>query len=126
MMRLGTIAQALYMRLFFHFANRFDGRSRKQLTFAKRYDDICNEWLGGLAIAKYRSNILDRLGPHLDQLVGEGFLASYGVESARTREGFVLAFRPGAVFFQDYDRFYRLPQSKPCLDGYSPRPITGR
>ena len=32
MMRLGTIGQAFYMRLFFHFANRFDGRSRKQGT----------------------------------------------------------------------------------------------
>jgi len=47
MMRLGTIGQALYMRLFFHFANRYDGHGKRKLSFAKRYDDICNEWLGG-------------------------------------------------------------------------------
>jgi hypothetical protein len=40
-------------------------------------------------------------------LKNEGFLASYSVDKARTREGFVLTLRPGAAFFQDYDRFYR-------------------
>ena len=107
MMRQGTIGQALYMRLFFHFANLHNGNNAKHLVFQKRYDDICNEWLGGLIIVEHRSKILDRLGSHLQGLVEENFLASYAVEKARSREGFVMTFRPGETFFEDYDRFYR-------------------
>ena len=88
-----------------------------RLEFTKRYDDICTEWLGGLVIVKHRSKIRDRLGPHLDQLVALGFLASYAIAEAKTRPGFVLTFRPGALFFQDYDRFYRHPiRTQPGLD----------
>src|SRR5712692_5281375 len=69
MQRLGTIGQALYMRLFFHFANRYDGHHRNRLSFPKRYDDICAEWLGGLTVHKHKSIIeRDQLGPHLRQL----------------------------------------------------------
>src|SRR5271165_2440376 len=108
MMRLGTIGQALYMRLFFHFANLYDDQRKKRLAFPKRYDDICNEWLGGLKILDYKSQIIkDQLGPHLMQLINAGFLSSYAIEKAKTRPGFVITFRPGVVFFQDYDRFYR-------------------
>ena len=108
MRELGTIGQALYMRLFFHFANHYDGHHDKRLKFDKRYDDICREWLGGLTVLKHRSKILqEQLGVHLDQLRAGGFLVSYGLEPARTREGFVITFRPGARFFADYDRFYR-------------------
>lgn len=108
MQQLGTIGQALYMRLFFHFANLYDGHHRKRLTFAKRYDDICAEWLGGLAVRPYQSIIeRDQLGPHLRQLVRAGFLASYMIAEAKGRGGFVISFRPGAAFFADYDRFYR-------------------
>ncbi len=108
MSRLGTVGQALYMRLFFHFANPYDGRNAKRLTFPKRYDDVCAEWLGGLTVLAHRSKIIaEQLGPHLDQLVAERFLSSYAVEKARSRDGFVVTFRPGAVFFEDYDRFYR-------------------
>jgi hypothetical protein len=110
MSQLSTIGQATYMRLFFHFANLYDGRNRKRLAFAKRYDDICTEWLGGLVVAQHKSKIEERLGSHLTQLVRLGFLASYSVDKARTSPaagGFVLTFRPGATFFDDYDRFYR-------------------
>ena len=108
MSQLGTIGQALYMRLFFHFANLYDGRNAKRLTFPKRYDDVCAEWLGGLTVLSHRSKIIaEQLGAHLDQLVTERFLSSYAVEKARSRDGFVITFRPGAVFFEDYDRFYR-------------------
>ena len=41
------------------------------------------------------------------QLVRAGFLASYAIEKAETREGLVITFRPGQQFFTDYDRFYR-------------------
>ncbi len=108
MQQLGTIGQALYMRLFFHFANLYDGHHRKRLTFVKRYDDICVEWLGGLVIHPYQSIIeRDQLGPHLRQLVQAEFLASYTISDAKGRGGFVIAFRPGSAFFADYDRFYR-------------------
>jgi hypothetical protein len=56
MARLGTIGQALMMRLFFHFANHYDGQTPRQLKFEKRYDDICAEWLGGLTVLKYRES----------------------------------------------------------------------
>lgn len=105
---LGTIGQALYMRLFFHFANLYDGRNTRGLAFPKRYDDLCNEWLGGLTILSHRSQIIrDQLGPHLDQLVAAGFLTSYAIEKAKGRDGFVVTMRPGQLFYDDYDRFYR-------------------
>jgi len=108
MSRLGTIGQALYMRTFFHFANLYDGRSGSKLTFQKRYDDLCTEWLGGLTVLHHRSKIIgEQLGPHLDQLVAEGVLASYAVAKARSSDSFVVNFRPGETFFRDYDRFYR-------------------
>jgi hypothetical protein len=96
------------MRLFFHFANLYDGRNGKRLAFQKRYDDVCNEWLGGLTVLKYKSKIIgEQLGQHLDQLVRAGFLESYVIGSAKNGEGFVLSFRPGVTFFEDYERFYR-------------------
>jgi hypothetical protein len=111
MARLGSIGQALYMRLFYHFANLYDGHHKDRLRFEKRYDDICAEWLGGLKVLRYRSDILkDQLGVHLQQLQQVGFLASWQLEKAQTREGFVIAFRPGATFFTDYQRFYRRGQ----------------
>jgi hypothetical protein len=105
---LGTIGQALYLRLFFHLANIHDGRDGKRLVFRKRYDDICTEWLGGLTILKHKSRIIGKqLGQHIDQLVAAGFLASYVVKKAENGDGFVIVFRPGKGFFEDYERFYR-------------------
>lgn len=114
MTALGTIGQALYMRLFFHLANLYDEQSPQRLIFQKRYDDICTEWLGGLTILAHRSKIIgEQLGRHLDQLVSAGFLQSYLIEPARTqrRAGFTLTFRPGPMFFDDYNRFYCRKQS---------------
>jgi hypothetical protein len=95
------------MRLFFHFATHYDGHHRDRVTFKKRYDDICAEWLGGLTVLKHRSKILgEQLGIHLAQLVKVGFLRGYDLTPAEVRDGFVLTFRPGAAFFTDYQRFY--------------------
>lgn len=108
MTELGTIGQALYMRTFFHFANLYDGRNRSRLSFQKRYNDLCSEWLGGLTVLRHRSKIIgEQLGPHLDQLVAAGVLTSYGVAKSKNSEDFVVSFRPGETFFRDYDRFYR-------------------
>jgi hypothetical protein len=105
MQQLGTIGQALFMRLFFHFANLYDGHHRSRLSFSKRYDDMCAEWLGGLVVLKYLEQ--EQLGPHLRELVRAGFLASYKITDAKGRGGFVITFRPGTAFFADYDQFYR-------------------
>jgi len=75
-----------------------------------RYDDICTEWLGGLTILKHKSKIGEQLGQHIGQLVATGFLASYTVKKAENRDGFVIVFWPGVVFFEDYERFYRRRQ----------------
>jgi hypothetical protein len=108
MQALGTIGQAIYMRLFFHFANLFDGHHKNRLTFPKRYDDICREWLGGLKVHTTRSAIeRDQLGPHMRDLIRAGFLASYAITKAKSGEGMIVSFRPGPTFFADYDRFYR-------------------
>jgi hypothetical protein len=105
---LGTIGQALYMRLFFHFANLHDGRNGEHLFFRKHYDDICTEWLDGLTILKHKSKIVrEQLGQHIGQLVAAGFLASYMVKKAENGDGLFIVFRPGVGFFEDYERFYR-------------------
>ncbi len=105
---LGTIGQALYMHLFYNFAIMYDGHHKQRLTFRKQYSDICAEWLGGLTVHLQKSIVEhNQLGSHLRQLVGVGFLASYAIKKAETREGLVITFRPGQQFFTDYDRFYR-------------------
>jgi hypothetical protein len=107
MQELGTIAAALYMRLFYYFATRYEGHLLERIVFKKRYDDICTEWLGGITVLKYRSKILgEQLGTHLDQLVSAGFLRSYALTPAEGRDGFVLTFRPGDRFKADYQTFY--------------------
>jgi hypothetical protein len=107
MQELNTIGAAFYMRLFYHFATHYDGHHLDRIVFKKRYDDICNEWLGGITILKHRSKILgEQLGIHLDQLVSLGFLRSYALTPAESRNGFVLTFRPGERFKTDYQTFY--------------------
>jgi hypothetical protein len=108
MMQLGTIGQALYMRIFFHFANLYTGVNGSHLAFQKRYDDVCAEWLGGLTVHRQRSFIEGRqLGVHLKQLVDAEFLSGYDITKAKGRDGFILTVKPGRAFFEDYDRFYR-------------------
>src|SRR5665213_1666131 len=103
----GTIGQALYLRLFFHFANLYDGRNGQVLSFPKRYDAICAEWLGGLTVLAHASKITgEQLGIHIERLIAVKFLSRYTLTKARSGTGFVLTFVPGEAFFEDYDRFY--------------------
>ncbi|MDP3077957.1 replication initiator protein A [Bradyrhizobium sp.] len=107
MQELSTIGSAFYMRLFYHFATHYDGHRLDRIAFKKRYDGICAEWLGGITVLKHRSKILgEQLGIHLDQLVSLGFLRSYALTPAESRDGFVLTFRPGDRFKADYHTFY--------------------
>ena len=47
--------------------------------------------IGGLTVLQHRSKIVgEQLGPHLDALVATGFLASFDLDKAKTREGFVV------------------------------------
>jgi hypothetical protein len=97
MQELGTIGQVLYLRIFFHLADIYDGRPRAGLQFSKRYEDICTEWLGGLTVLEHKLQILrDQLGPHLAQLVRLSFLSGYALEKTLDR-AFKLTFRPGRV-----------------------------
>jgi len=58
-----TIQAALYIRLFHHFANLAEGGTRNSVQIRKRYDDICKEWLGGIAVRTHKSHIVrDQLG----------------------------------------------------------------
>jgi hypothetical protein len=85
-----------------------DGHHKDRLSFPKRYDDLCAEWLGGLTVHKHRSIIeRDQLGSHLRQLIQVGFLTSYHIAVAKNGNGFIIVFRPGHSFFADYDGFYR-------------------
>lgn len=123
MMRLGTIGQALYMRLFFHFANLYDEQRKKRLAFPKRYDDICNEWLGGLKILAYKSNIVkDQLGPHLTQLINAGFLSSYAIEKAKTSTRLRHHVPTRSRFFPGLRPLLSQPQSGRAPVGVSSRP----
>lgn len=107
MQQLSTIGAAIYMRLFYHFSTHYDGYHLDRIVFKKRYGDVCAEWLGGITVLKHRSKILgEQLGTHLDQLVALGFLRSYALTPAESREGFVLTFRPGEQFRTDYRTFY--------------------
>src|SRR6267154_2048017 len=107
MQQLGTIGAALYMRLFYHFSTHYDGHHLDRVVFRKRYSDVLTEWLGGLTVLKHRSKIMgEQPGTHLDQLVSLGFLRSYTLTPAESRDGFVLTFRPGDRFKADYRTFY--------------------
>jgi hypothetical protein len=123
MMQLGTIGQALYMRTFFHFANLYNGVNGSRLAFQKRYDDVCTEWLGGLKVHRQRSFIEGRqLGVHLKRLVAAHFLSEYDIAKSKGRDGFILTFRPGRTFFDDYDRFYRRRTQGAARSGLTPEP----
>ena len=113
MQQLGTIGQALFMRLFFHFANLYDGHHRGRLTFSKRYDDICAEWLGGLAVRPYRSLIeRDQLGPHLRKLESAGFLASYTISRSQRSGGICHHLSAGRGVFRRLRSVLSTPVSR--------------
>ena len=108
MQQLGTIGQALYMRLFFHFANLYDGHHQKRADVRQALRRHLRRMARRPHGSPYHSLIeRDQLGPHLRELVAAQFLASYSFAAAKGRAGFVITFRPGATFFRDYDRFYR-------------------
>jgi hypothetical protein len=119
MRSLDAIGLALYKRLFYHLSNHLDPRGewerlsederaarRKQLIFKKDYADICREWLGGLTVHRYQTEIVRQLGSHLDQLVERGLLRRYELARNAKDDGFNLVAYPGRGFFGDWETFY--------------------
>jgi hypothetical protein len=117
---LEPIGMALYKRLAFHFANVLgsyprDKRERllyspqvgKELVYAKDYEDILAEWLGGLKPAKFKAVILrDQLGRHLEGLRKARLIQRYELEKKADGEGWKITFYAGRGFFADYEAFY--------------------
>ncbi len=104
---LEPLTAALYKRLYLHFSNLYENQyDRASLRFEKDYEQMCGEWLGGLAVQKYKSRITQQLEPHLKILLDRGLLRSATVEKRADGNGFKISFRPGRDFFVDYEHFY--------------------
>ena len=112
---LEPIGLVLYKRLFYNLSGLMQpGTRRHELKFTKDYAKLCNEWLGGLKVLRFRSDIVkDQLGRHLDRLKATGLIRRWAIEKNAAGNGFNLAFWPGKGFFEDYRRYYidkRQPQ----------------
>ena len=100
-------SSALHAALFSFFEPLRNQRGKRGLQFQKRYDDICNEWLGGLSsVTRFRtfsaiSSV--RIWINSSRAIPVVLFDREG----ETREGFVITFRPGDSFFADYEKFYR-------------------
>jgi hypothetical protein len=101
---MNPVAIALYKQVYNIFATRYSHRQHP--TFEKNYVNICAEWLGGLKPQKYKSRILQQLGPYLEQLKDVKLLRSYEIQRNASHE-WKLKFTPGNGFKEDYDSFYR-------------------
>ncbi|MGH9876607.1 MAG: hypothetical protein ACRD5H_03140, partial [Nitrososphaerales archaeon] len=113
---LDPIQIALYKQIYNVFCTRFS--HRQHATFEKNYDNICAEWLGGLRAYKHKSQILYKIGPHLDALKQTNLLRSYRVERNNSR-GWKLIFNPGQGFYQDYENFYKAAKQQTLRFEYS-------
>ena len=104
---LEPISIALYKHIFYHFSNLYSRQKSRGFSYNKNYADICNQWLGGLKVLKYKSKILqDQLGPHITALKESGLIARFDIAKNSSATGFTLIFYPGCTFFEDYERFY--------------------
>jgi hypothetical protein len=116
LMQLEPIGMALYKRLFYHFSNlHHPRRPCNDLRFEKDYEDICNEWLGGLKPERYRSKILQtQLGRHIEGLKATKLIRKFELVKKASGDGLKLVFWPGHGFFEDYEDFY-VTQTQPQL-----------
>jgi len=113
---LDPIQIALYKQIYNVFSTRFS--HRQHATFEKNYDGICAEWLGGLRVYKHKSEILRKIGPHLDALKQTHLLRSYRVERNNSR-GWKFIFNPGHGFYEDYEKFYKAAKQQTLRFEYS-------
>jgi hypothetical protein len=104
---LEPISIALYKHIFYHFSNLYSRQKTRDFSYNKDYADICNQWLGGLKVLRYKSKILqDQLGPHIKALKECGLVWRFDIGKNSSGDGFTLVFHPGRTFFEDYERFY--------------------
>lgn len=106
MEKLEPISMALFKHIYFHFSNIYSAKHSKDFSFRKDYADICRTWLGGLKPVRYKAKVRERLGRYCDALKKSGLIKSYAIEKNADGDGFNLIFRPGAGFFEDYERYY--------------------
>ena len=128
---LGPIARVFMKRLHWHFSNLYGGHlaelekrksmsdlairaARKKVRFRKRYDVICQNWLGGMVEYRYKADIKRQLEPHIKQLKLAAYIRKWDIEPTKRGGGWNLIFWPGRGFFNDYDAFY-LSHLQPSL-----------
>lgn len=105
--KLEPISMALFKHVYYHFSNIYSKKQSNNFSFRKDYADICHTWLGGLQVLKYKSKILkEQLGRHLEALKKVHLIKSYEIAKNVEGTGFNIILRPGAGFFEDYNRFY--------------------
>jgi hypothetical protein len=106
--RLESIGMALFKHLFFQMSRTYSKLKDPNFIYERDYEAICASWLGGLKVLRYKSDILrDQLGRHLQDLKRVGLIKSAtDVIERNASGGFKLVVRPGAGFFEDYERYY--------------------
>jgi hypothetical protein len=104
--RLEPIGMALFKHLFFQMSGTYSKLRERNFSYTRNYDAICTTWLGGLKILPYKSKIIgEQLGPHLRSLQ-EVRLIKFFDFIRNDSGGYKLIVKPGAGFFEDYDRYY--------------------
>jgi len=111
------IAAIMYKQFYQRAANLMDdktGRPRFKVL-EQDYERACREWFGGLKPEKFKSRILhNQLGQHIEA-IHRTRIGRITIEKRRTGGGFKLVFSPRKGFFEDYQRLYIDPITKPQL-----------
>ena len=76
--------------------------SREKGVFEKRYDEICQ--LLDTTEYKHASKIVEKLGPSLDELKQQEYLAEWRIEKTSDGDGFKIIFHHGEKFHRDLRR----------------------
>ena len=75
------------------YASQRDGR------FEKQYDDFCQ--LLGIRVYRYRSQIEEKLGPSLDELVKHGYISKWAIEPMAFRKHYKIVLWHGRKYHGD-------------------------
>jgi hypothetical protein len=100
------------------YASQRDGR------FEKQYDDFCQ--LLGIRVYRYRSQIEEKLGPSLDELVKHGYISKWAIEPMAFRKHYKIVLWHGRKYHSDRQaRLSKKPQAQILPAGQTaaaPRP----
>ncbi len=102
--------------------------TRDKGVFEKRYDEICQ--LLDTAQYQHASKIAEKLGPSLEELREQGYLAAWRIEKTSDGSGFKILFHHGEKFRRD-QQLRGLPggepaQAAPEIDAALLAELTGR